>query len=360
MAKRGKDQGGTIVLKRIEAGGHGHHGGAWKVAYADFVTAMMAFFLLMWLLNATTEEQRRGLADFFNPASSFATGQSGVAQPFGGRTPHSQGQMAADTGAIRLERGPRPTQSDAEEEEVEPPVASQPNPGTPPGEEDAAPPRRVAEGGVQARGEAEAGSQSAGEQASGEQAAHEARELPPPLPPSPAEAAERARLLEAAEREQRRLEEAADALRAAFLADPQLAEIARQVLVEIVPEGLRIQLLESDGTPMFATGGSQPTERVRQAIRQIARATAGLQNPLTITGHTDSAPFRGAGRTNWELSAERANAARRLLMESGIAESRLRGVTGMADREPLLPGQPQAAANRRVAITLLREAPLPR
>ncbi|MFN3447600.1 MAG: flagellar motor protein MotB [Roseococcus sp.] len=355
MARRGKDQGGTIVLKRIEEGGHGHHGGAWKVAYADFVTAMMAFFLLMWLLNATTEEQRRGLADFFNPSSTMAAGQSGLAQPFGGSTPHSVGQMAADTGAIRLERGPRPTQSESEEEEVEPPLASQPNPNAPPGEEDAPPPRRVAEGGVLASGEAQAG-----DQAAGEQAAHEARELPPPLPPSPAEAAERARLIEAAEREQQRLEEAADALRAAFLGDPQLAEIARHILVEIVPEGLRIQLLESDGTPMFATGGAQPTERVRQVIRQIARSTAALQNPLTITGHTDSAPFRGAGRTNWELSAERANAARRLLVEAGVAESRLRGVTGMADREPLLPGQPQAAANRRVAITLLREAPLPR
>jgi chemotaxis protein MotB len=152
LARRGKDQGGTIVLKRIEEGGHGHHGGAWKVAYADFVTAMMAFFLLMWLLNATTEEQRRGLADFFNPSSTMAAGQSGLAQPFGGSTPHSVGQMAADTGAIRLERGPRPTQSESEEEEVEPPLASQPNPNAPPGEEDAPPPRRVAEGGVLASG----------------------------------------------------------------------------------------------------------------------------------------------------------------------------------------------------------------
>jgi chemotaxis protein MotB len=355
LAKRGKDQGGTIVLKRIEEGGHGHHGGAWKVAYADFVTAMMAFFLLMWLLNATTEEQRRGIADFFNPSNALATGQSGINQPFGGRTPHSVGNMAADTGAIRIERGPRPTQSESEEEEAEPPVASQPNPNAPPGDEDAAAPRRVAEGGTQASGERAAGDAAAGEAASGE-----AQDAPPALPPSAAQAAERARQIEAAEREQQRLEDAADALRAAFLGDPQLAELARQVLVEIVPEGLRIQLLESDGAPMFATGGTQPTERVRQMIRQVARGTAGLSNPLTITGHTDSAPFRGTGRSNWDLSAERANAARRLLMESGIAESRLRGVTGMADREPLLAGQPQAAANRRVAITLLREAPLPR
>jgi chemotaxis protein MotB len=364
LAKRGKGKGGTIVLKRIEEGGHGHHGGAWKVAYADFVTAMMAFFLLMWLLNATTEEQRRGLANFFNPSSALATGQSGINQPFGGRTPHSVGNMAADTGAIRLERGPRPTQSESEEEEAEPPVATQPNPNAPPGDEDSAAPRRVAEGGTEASGAQASGERAAGGAAAGEQASGEAQDapaaLPPPLPLGAAQAAERARQIEAAEREQQRLEDAADALRAAFLGDPQLAELARQVLVEIVPEGLRIQLLESDGAPMFATGGTQPTERARQMIRQVARSTAALPNPLTITGHTDSAPFRGTGRSNWDLSAERANAARRLLVESGVAESRLRGVTGMADREPLLPGQPQAAANRRVAITLLREAPLPR
>ena len=116
LAKRGKGKGngGITVIKRIEEGGHGHHGGAWKVAYADFVTAMMAFFLLMWLLNATTEEQRRGLADFFNPSDALASGASGIGMPFGGMTPHSAGNMASDTGAMRLERGPRPTQQEME------------------------------------------------------------------------------------------------------------------------------------------------------------------------------------------------------------------------------------------------------
>jgi chemotaxis protein MotB len=348
LAKRGKDKGGTIVLKRIEEGGHGHHGGAWKVAYADFVTAMMAFFLLMWLLNATTEEQRRGIADFFNPAQALSDSQSGMGLPFGGRTPHSVGQMASDTGAIRIERGPRPTQSDAEEEdeEVTPPIATERNPNAPPGEEDTPPPRRVAEG--------QPGAQDGLLEPSG------AAETAPPAPSSEAAAAERQRRIEAVAREQEALEEAADTLRAAFLADPQLAELARQVLVEIVPEGLRIQLLESDGTPMFATGGNQPTERARQMIREVARTAARLPNPVTITGHTDSTPFRGSGRTNWELSAERANATRRLLNEAGVPEARLRGVTGMADREPLLPGQPQAAGNRRVAVTLLRQAEMPR
>jgi chemotaxis protein MotB len=362
LAKRGKDKGGTIVIRRIEEGGHGHHGGAWKVAYADFVTAMMAFFLLMWLLNATTEEQRRGLADFFNPSNALASGQSGLAQPFGGATPHSVGRMASDTGSPRIERGPRPTQSDADEEdeEVMPPIVAQPNPNAPPGEDSAPPPRRVAEGeagSIEGRAEPGAGPITELGTPGTDPLAGQASPAPPP---GEAAAADRARRLAAVEAEQNALEDTADALRAAFAADPALAELARQMLVEIVPEGLRIQMLESDGTPMFGTAGATPNERTRRAIRQVAESVAGLPNPLTVTGHTDSAPFRGGTRTNWDLSADRANATRRLLMEGGVAEQRLRGVIGMADREPLLPADPRAAANRRVSITLLRQAEMPR
>src|SRR5579875_4019091 len=100
MAKgRGKDK-GSIVLRKEEVIEGGHHGGAWKVAYADFVTAMMAFFLLMWLLNATTEEQRRGIADYFSPHDELARVTSGFGAPFGGRTPNSIGSLASDNGAV--------------------------------------------------------------------------------------------------------------------------------------------------------------------------------------------------------------------------------------------------------------------
>jgi len=336
LAKRGKGKGngGITVIKRIEEGGHGHHGGAWKVAYADFVTAMMAFFLLMWLLNATTEEQRRGLADFFNPSDALASGASGIGMPFGGMTPHSAGNMASDTGAMRLERGPRPTQQEMEEDESETPANPTRRVPGPPGDEDSR--------------------------------ASRVDSVAPPQPDSTSEAApperapltgEATRRLEAARAEQDRFEEMADALRQTFMADPTLAELARQVLVEITPEGLRVQLLEADGQPMFATGGAAPTERARQMIQRVAQAAARLPNPIQVTGHTDSTPFRGGGsRSNWDLSTERANATRRMLSEAGVAESRIRGVTGMADREPLLPQQPQAAGNRRVAITLLRQA----
>jgi len=337
LARRGSG-GGTIVIKRIEEGGHGHHGGAWKVAYADFVTAMMAFFLLMWLLNATTEEQRRGLADYFNPSTAISSSASGVGLPFGGRTPHSVGDMAADTGAIRIERGPRPTNIE-EEDDSERPAEPVLRLDGPPGEQEVLA-RRVADGDTGLAG---------GQRSSGGGESDTPVESP----------REREARQAAAEREQQSLEGVVDALRATFLADPVLAEMARQVLVEITPEGLRIQLLEADGQPMFASGGAAPTERARLMIRTVAQAAARLPNAVQVTGHTDSAPFRGGGtRSNWDLSAERANATRRLLTEAGVAEARIRGVAGMADREPLLPAQPQAAGNRRVAITLLRqEAP---
>ncbi|MEI6161705.1 MAG: flagellar motor protein MotB, partial [Roseococcus sp.] len=254
MAKRGKGDGGITVIKRIEAGGHGHHGGAWKVAYADFVTAMMAFFLLMWLLNATTEEQRRGIADFFNPSNALASGASGTGQPFGGMTPHSAGNMISDTGAIRLERGPRPTEQELEEDESDRPAEPTRRVPGPPGEEDSR--------------AARVDSVSAPRPDSIHEASAEA---PPPTPPAPHLTGEATRRLEAALAEKERFEDMADALRQTFLADPALAELARQVLVEITPEGLRVQLLEADGQPMFATGGATPTERARQMIQRVAQ-----------------------------------------------------------------------------------------
>src|ERR1700687_4943358 len=94
---------GAVIVKRIKKGGHGgHHGGAWKVAYADFVTAMMAFFLLMWLINSTTEDQRRGIADYFTPSNAWSHASSGSRQPFGGHTPFDHGDMVSDRGAAAV------------------------------------------------------------------------------------------------------------------------------------------------------------------------------------------------------------------------------------------------------------------
>src|ERR1700709_2946262 len=104
-----KGTGRGVIIKRNEfIEGGGHHGGAWKVAYADFVTAMMAFFLLMWLLNATTEDQRRGLADYFSPNNLMSHASSGTGQPFGGHTAFDQGALVSDRGSVQITAGKRP------------------------------------------------------------------------------------------------------------------------------------------------------------------------------------------------------------------------------------------------------------
>ena len=342
MAKGKKGEGNTIVIKRIEEGGHGHHGGAWKVAYADFVTAMMAFFLLMWLLNATTEEQRRGLADFFNPSNAMSSGSSGMGMPFGGTTINSAGRMARDAGSIRLEPGHRPTRLDIEDEEDEletPPTSPRREPG-----------RESTGAGANRTPSALEQPRHGGEGRDSEAARRDSEA---------ARMTDLALRAELTRREQAAMEQAAEALRETLMADPAMAALAGQVSIEVRPEGLRIQLLDADGQPMFATGSAQPTDRTRLLIRAVAAAATRLPNPIQITGHTDATPFRGTDRSNWELSAERANAARRLLLEAGVTEARIRGVTGAADREPHLPAQPTAAGNRRVAITVLRQAEAP-
>ena len=327
--KGGRDGAPIIVVRREEAAEAGHHGGAWKVAYADFVTAMMAFFLLMWLLNATSDDQRRGLADYFAPSNALGHSATGSGEPFGGTTPNSDGAMVSDNGAMRIEQGRAPVRLDIDDDGLSdaPPVTAAPAPQQPPGQE-----------------------------------APQSAAVPPAMPPAPAEAGaeglrEEALRAELTRREARAFEHAAAELRAAVQDDPALADLARQLVVEQVPEGLRIQLLDADKQAMFPVGGAAPNDRARALLAKVAAIAARLPNGLSIAGHTDATPFRGGERSNWELSAERANAVRRLLLDGGIAEARLQSVAGHADRMPLLPDQPMAAGNRRVAITLLRSTP---
>ncbi|RAI59454.1 flagellar motor protein MotB [Roseicella frigidaeris] len=346
--KGGRDGAPTIVLRREEAGGDGHHGGAWKVAYADFVTAMMAFFLLMWLLNATSDDQRRGLADYFAPANVLGRSATGSGEPFGGTTPNSDGAMVSDNGAIRIEQGRAPVRLDIEDDGPSdaPPETAPPAPPQPAGE---APAQAALARPPQPPGEA------APEVAP--PAPHPAGTTPADPPAGAAALGEAALRAELARREAHAFEQAAAEIRAAVREDPALADLGRQLLVEQVPEGLRIQLLDAERQAMFAVGNAAPNERARALLAKVAAVAARLPNGLAIAGHTDASPFRGDARSNWELSAERANAVRRLLLEAGIAEGRLQSVAGHADRMPLLPEAPMAAANRRVAITLLRSTP---
>ena len=315
---KGKAKGITII-RREEVVEAGHHGGAWKVAYADFVTAMMAFFLLMWLLNATTEAQRRGLADYFSPSASVSVQRSGTGQPLGGQSPFTEGLAISDRGTVAVMNANAPP-VDADDDGSDTLMTKAVH---------------SAQTGVGGAKEGMAAGNAGG--------AAEIRR-----------AAEQAR-----KQEQGRFAQAAAEMRRAIASDPDLAPVARQLAVDLTPEGLRVQIRDSEGLPMFATGVPEPNDRARAVLTRLVPMLNKLHEPVAIAGYTDATPYAGgAGRTNWDLSADRANATRRILTEAGLADGRIRDVTGHGDRDPLLPASPEAAPNRRIAILLLRSAPV--
>ena len=342
----GKEGKATIVIRKEEVVEGGHHGGAWKVAYADFVTAMMAFFLLMWLLNATTEQQRRGLADYFSPTNAINRGASGYGMPFGGRTPNSDGSMASDRGAVQVGRPAPPiTSLDDEPDDAAP---------GPPQPRQAQTDQAQTDGGGPQPNERSADLGIDPPRVPGESARAGTR----PNPPTQARTAaptDKDIQAELDRRERAAFESAAQQIRDAVRADPSLADLARQLMIDITPEGLRVQLVDEDRQPMFATGSAALNDRARAVLAKIAPVLMRLPQRVSIAGHTDSAPYRGSDKSNWDLSADRANATRKLLIEAGLQEGRVRSVSGMADRDLLVPKDGLAAANRRIAITVLHD-----
>jgi chemotaxis protein MotB len=166
------------------------------------------------------------------------------------------------------------------------------------------------------------------------------------------------KLAEAARRqEQAQFAQAATAMQQIVAADPALAPLAHQLSIDLTPQGLRVQIRDEDKRPMFETGSVEPNEQARALLQRLAPILARLSEPISIGGYTDAAPYSGVGRSNWDLSTERANATRRLLADNGLPDTRIRDVTGHADRDLLLPADPLASANRRIAIILLRTAP---
>ena len=336
MAVKTRNGRPIIIIRREEVVEGGHHGGAWKVAYADFVTAMMAFFLLMWLLSATTEEQRVGLADYFSPNNILARSNSGSGQPFGGTTPNAAGSLASDRGAMQaLKTKPIPL-LDVEEDDSETTAL-------------ASTPKR--ESGTADAGKAEPG-QVEGKQGPG--AVSGAASVQLRLPIAPAAPAAQSKVSDLGQRERQAFEQAAEQIREAVRNDPALAEVAKQLAIDITAEGLRIQLLDEERRPMFPSGSALMADRTRALLAKVAPVLLRLPEQIAIDGHTDAAAFRGTDRSNWELSAERANATRRILGELGLGDDRFRSVTGHADRDPMVKTDPMAAANRRIAILVLR------
>ncbi len=385
MAKKPDGGKRPIIVRREEVVEGGHHGGAWKVAYADFVTAMMAFFLLMWLLNATTEAQRRGLADYFTPNNLMSHTNSGSGQPFGGRTPYDAGSLISDRGAMTIAPG-KSTATVAPDDADEPTSSVEVQPrlrddgdgdpasaqvatrGTALAGMSGGAGRVAGEGGADgtrpdAQRDAGALARTGQDQMSpqdhaGADAAarlHAAVTAKDKAARDQADKAERAE--KAAEQaEKAAFDKAAGQIRDAVRSDPTLSVIANQIAIDMTPAGLRIQLMDEDRLPMFPSGSATPNDRAQLILHKIAPILARMPEQISVSGHTDATPYRGTDKTNWELSAERANATRRLLVESGLPESRLRSVSGNADRDLLLPADPFAAANRRIAIVALRDA----
>ncbi len=293
----------SIVIKKVKkVSGGGHHGGAWKVAYADFVTAMMAFFLLMWLINTTTPEQKRGIADYFAPAS-VSPSTSGSGGILGGTSLGEDGVRGRGESSVVERMAPRTTPQDSTD--------------------------------------------------TNETAAEAST-----TPVDPREAAEAALAAALARREDAQFESAEISLRQALQEMPELAELSRHVIVDQTPEGLRIQLVDEEGRPMFAPGSAEPQERAVTLLRAVSRVIDQLPNRISIAGHTDAAPAPVTGYSNWELSADRANAALEVLQDNGVRTDRVYQVTGRAGAEPLFPDDPYQAGNRRISIVLLREAPV--
>ena len=280
-------------VKKVIAGGH--HGGAWKVAYADFVTAMMAFFLLMWLINTTSPQQKRGIADYFAPAS--------VSQSTSGSGGILAGTALGDDGA-------KSNGSASAIEQLAPPAPNTKDQG-------------------------QSSKSGALDQAS--------------------DAALKAAL---AKRDEAAFESAAQSLRQAMQEMPELAELSKQVLIDQTPEGLRIQLVDQEGRSMFDPGSVRPNDRAKVLLRAVAKIAERLPNRITIAGHTSANANGSKSPGDWQLSSGRADSARQIMQDGGIDPDRIYQVSGKAASDPLFPDDPTLPGNRRIAIVLLRESPV--
>ena len=283
-----------IIIKKVKkGGGGGHHGGAWKVAYADFVTAMMAFFLLMWLINTTSPEQKRGVADYFAPASVSET-TSGAGGILGGTALGSDGSKSAGSSDVIEELAP---------------ASRNPNDGN---------------------------SKEGGKATSTTETDAQAEQ----------------------KREEAAFASAAQSLRQALQDMPELAELSKNIIIDETPEGLRIQLVDQEGRSMFNPGATAPNDRAKVLLRAISKVVNQLPNRISIYGHTSATAAGTRSEGDWPLSAGRADASRKVLQGASVDPDRVYQVSGKASSEPLYPDDPTLAGNRRIAIVLLREAPV--
>ncbi len=307
-----------IIKKVKKVGGHGHHGGAWKVAYADFVTAMMAFFLMMWLLSSTSQEQKRGISNYFGPPGDL-TGTGGSGGVLAGLTLSTEGLLEDNTtkgegktdGTHHAKKGfietPRKSQDDAEQ---------------------------VTETLTQELDESLLS--NAENQADLSEQENEIQKI-----------------------EKENFKEVEESLKQAIQEDPELKELAKNLIIDETPEGLRIQIVDRDKTSMFKVGQAAPMPHTIKLLKLVARIIKKLPNKVSITGHTDAKPYHNRkDYSNWELSSDRSNAARRYLLKFGLNPERIVYVTGKAATDPLIKDDPFSDQNRRISMILQHMGPI--
>ena len=268
-----------IIVKKIKKGGHGHHGGAWKIAYADFVTAMMAFFLLMWLLGSTSEGDKKGIADYFQSplrvamAGGSGSGDSSHVIKGGGQ------DLTRTTGQVK-------------------------------------------------RGDVEAQRKTINLHALKQEQVR----------------AEIARLEDLKKKVEQKIAESA-----------RLAPLASQLRLDMTRDGLRIQIADEQNRPMFASGSAVVQPYMRELLREIGVVLATVPNHLTLEGHTDAQAFSAGerGYSNWELSADRANASRRELVAGGLPDDRVLRIQGLASSTLFDAQDPKSASNRRISVIVM-------
>ena len=278
-----------IIIKRIKKAAHAHHGGSWKVAYADFVTAMMAFFLLMWLMGFATEGERKAISDFFANPSAI------------------QGKGGASTSLIDMAKGmdaPRSNEKVPNQETTSVNVKDTPD-------ESAA--KLVA-----------------------------------------ASAAD-VKMLEA-DKDKKRLESLQEELKQAIDASQALKPFKDQLLLDITPEGLRLQIVDKENRPMFDVGSANLQGYTRGILREVSKMIATVPNHISIAGHTDARAYASsADFSNWELSADRANACRRELVRGGVGEEKIARVVGLASTVLFDKSNPLSPINRRISIIVMNK-----
>lgn len=395
-----------IIKRKKKSGPPPHHGGSWKVAYADFVTAMMAFFLLMWLLNVTSVEQKKGIASYFSPLtlSNPPTAQEisfekadkqtfedsddreieadnpeirgpeenvvdrvvsleGKNQSISGKLGKMPEKKTAnnhtevglyrqktaqnvkvtdDSGVLKKEPNPQNT-SKMMDSGVTDQVNSQ---------KQEKHPTQTFELKKSQEEKVDEKKEDKKEDFKGQNMmdATKVKEMENKLK----EELKRVSEIAAYEQEKKRFDEIARSLKQAIQDMPELKEVAKNLVMDLTEEGLRIQIVDELKKPMFASGSAVMFDYTKKLIERVGKSIAQVNNRISISGHTDSVPYKTKnGYSNWELSSDRAHASRRSLVGGGVDPLRIISVVGKEDKEHLFPDKPNSPENRRISLTLL-------